>query len=532
MPEKIREELQNILKNDPDNYSKILELSNQLSKFDENNVRFSVDAGIINRLGMELVARHETAVSELVKNAYDADSTKVKILFKNSSNIGGILEIHDNGSGMTREQLINGFMRLSSSEKMHFPLSPKYNRKRAGKKGIGRFSAQRLGQKLTIITQTINSQQALKITINWDEFLGDSDLLSVTNQISLIDKVQDEGTILIIEQLRDSWSKAQIERVYRYASEILQPFPLSKTKKQLKTSDDPGFKLNCIKMDNGKSETIADEKTMFFEHAVAEIDAYVDNEGYMYSSIQSKKLDYKEKDLVLNPNKPYNSLKNVSIKAHYFLYNSVDTNFIPKHVETSIREKAKQQGGIRLYRNGFRVLPYGEPDDDWLGLDASVRKRSLLPGHGNINFFGFIEVNNDYGEQFEELSNREGLIESDTLDELEDFGYKVLTDSARRIAEIRGRKVSAGQKDWKKEPEEVINEVITELKEIIDTADENNTELEQGNSLITKNRLSEIAKELEVAQKEQKDRKQEFIKEMNLLRILAALWFNYWRVYS
>lgn len=275
MPEKIREELQNILKNDPDNYSKILELSNQLSKFDENNVRFSVDAGIINRLGMELVARHETAVSELVKNAYDADSTKVKILFKNSSNIGGILEIHDNGSGMTREQLINGFMRLSSSEKMHFPLSPKYNRKRAGKKGIGRFSAQRLGQKLTIITQTINSQQALKITINWDEFLGDSDLLSVTNQISLIDKVQDEGTILIIEQLRDSWSKAQIERVYRYASEILQPFPLSKTKKQLKTSDDPGFKLNCIKMDNGKSETIADEKTMFFEHAVAEIDAYV-----------------------------------------------------------------------------------------------------------------------------------------------------------------------------------------------------------------------------------------------------------------
>ena len=83
--QKIREELQYILQNEPNNYSKILELSNKLSKFDENNIRFSVDAGIINRLGMELVARHETAVSELVKNAYDADATNVKILFKDTS---------------------------------------------------------------------------------------------------------------------------------------------------------------------------------------------------------------------------------------------------------------------------------------------------------------------------------------------------------------------------------------------------------------------------------------------------------------
>jgi HSP90 family molecular chaperone len=163
LQEKIREELQNILKNDPTNYSKILELSNELAKFDKENVRFSVDAGIIDRLGKELVARHETAVSELVKNAYDADATKVELLFKESYKVGGTLEIHDNGSGMTKEQLINGFMRLSSSDKLHFPRSPRYDRKRAGKKGIGRFSAQRLGKKLTIITQTLESKEALKV---------------------------------------------------------------------------------------------------------------------------------------------------------------------------------------------------------------------------------------------------------------------------------------------------------------------------------------------------------------------------------
>jgi len=108
----IRDELSKTLNEDPSNYSKILKLSSKLAGFDEENVRFSVDAGVIDRLGSELVARQETAVSELVKNSYDADATKVNIKFENSDDIGGTLYIEDNGSGMNREQLINGFMRI------------------------------------------------------------------------------------------------------------------------------------------------------------------------------------------------------------------------------------------------------------------------------------------------------------------------------------------------------------------------------------------------------------------------------------
>ena len=179
----IREELSKILVEDPTNYSKILELSSKLSSFDDDNIRFSVDAGVIDRLGSELVARQETAVSELVKNAYDADATKVNIKFENSDEIGGTLYIEDNGTGMNREQLINGFMRISSSSKIHNPFSEVYKRKRAGQKGIGRFAVQRLGEKLTITTQTENDETALVLSINWNEYANDLDLSAITNKI-------------------------------------------------------------------------------------------------------------------------------------------------------------------------------------------------------------------------------------------------------------------------------------------------------------------------------------------------------------
>ena len=87
----------------------ILSLSNEIARLDEKQIRFSVDAGIINRLGKELVGRHETAVSELVKNSYDADATEVRLTFENAWQKGGRLIIEDNGLGMTREWFYEAF---------------------------------------------------------------------------------------------------------------------------------------------------------------------------------------------------------------------------------------------------------------------------------------------------------------------------------------------------------------------------------------------------------------------------------------
>ncbi len=528
----IREELARTVAEDPNNIDKILKLSHELASLDKNNVRFSVDSGVIDRLGKELVARHETAVSELVKNAYDADARFASLDFINVDAAGGTLIIKDNGSGMTRDQLINGFMRISSTSKIHEPVSPIYNRNRAGKKGIGRFSAQRLGDKLTIITQTKSSQTALKVVIRWSKYLKDEDLYTISNKIEEITKEREQGTTLIIEKLREWWSEAMIKRVYRYAIDVIQPFPLSKPKSDNKIKkNDPGFNIQCLK----DGHNVANKQTMFYQHALAEIEGYVDNGGDAYWSIKKSKVDAVTKNSVKieasgNSKDKYALLKGIKFKAYYFIYNA---NLIPKQAESYIREIVQEQGGIRMYRNGFRVLPYGEPNNDWLGLDASVRKRNILPVHGNSNFIGFVEID-DKNNEFQELSSREGVFFNEAYVELVDFLYKALTAAVIRVAGVRGRKTQTSQEGWEgkysKSPKESILDTADDLDKIAD-------DIEKGSEKdSTKDDKNEKESKSKGDKQKEKEKAEEFrkkaqqlrdaiksIDELNMIRVLAGL---------
>jgi len=509
--------LESVLEKEPNNYSKILELSSSIAEFDKENVRFSVDAGVINRLGKELVGRHETAVSELVKNSYDADALTVDLYFKDCDKPGGTLTIEDSGLGMTRKQLVKGFMTISSSDKIHNPKSPRYNRTRAGQKGIGRFATQRIGQELTIVTQTLKSDKALKVTVDWDKYEMDSNLLLISNTIEEVEKEKEEGTTLTIKNVRDSWSDSMIKRAYKYISDLLQPFPLSDRFE--KSKSDPGFKATFYRDGN----IVIDEESAFFQHALAEIEAYVDEKGQGYYSFKSKKLSIPEEVYLIGKkdrDDRFKDLKNIHLKAYYFIYNSNKTSFIPKTVNTYILQNAKENGGIRLYRNGFRVLPYAEKDDDWLGLDASMRRRSIIAPHSNLHFFGFTEVIDKDGDNFQELSSREGLLETNSLKELQDFGYKVLTDVAIKISQVRERKGTAGQKDWdKKTTKDVIKEVKKEFDEI--------SKDDKGNISVKLKTINEKLIELEEVEEEEtlerEVRAKELLKEIQLLRILASL---------
>jgi hypothetical protein len=274
---------------------------------------------------------------------------------------------------------------------------------------------------------------ANRVVISWDQFEGGGDLATVANRIEQLPKTQLEGTTLIIRDLREAWTEAAIKRVYRFVSELIQPFPLYTAKNTeppdhgASTADegpvDPGFRVSLRRELDSEISVVADEMISILAHALAEIDGYVDREGYGYWSLESKRYNIDDADLPIGrrrdaDHEPFEVLRNVSLKAYYFIHR--DPELIPRAMLGTIRSVAREKGGVRVYRNGFRVMPYGEHEDDWLGLDESTSRRAILPPHANNNFFGFVEIVDPEGAQFEETSSREGLLENRAFEELQD----------------------------------------------------------------------------------------------------------------
>lgn len=486
----------------------------------ENTVSFSVDAALIDRLGRELVQKKETAVAELVKNAYDADATEVNLVFEDTDSVGGTLKIIDNGHGMDYERFVNAFMRISSLDKINNPKSPKYKRQKAGRKGIGRFSAQRLGSKLSLVTKTQNVEKAIKVNIDWNEYQGEKELTSIRHKVEETSIEDEQGTVMTIEDLREKWTEAQIRRVFRYISGLIQPYPLSKEND--KDKQDPGFKANFYQVVDGEPKYVVDEDTFIFDFALTKVTARVDEKGQGYWSVKSKQLELDETDIKIGSDKEdisskFEMLNDVNLEAYYYIYSR---DYIPPQQMTKIKELADEKGGIRLYRNGFRVLPYAEPDDDWLRLDWSVRRRQILVPHGNNNFFGFVEITDPEAKIFEETSSREGLIENDAFRELTDFVHRVLISAVLKVSEIRGTKGTSSQKDWgNKTPKEKLDDASKKIQEITRNIEKGTVEESTNTNKETISKLKEVGNTIDSASA---DFEKE-LGELEMLRVLSSL---------
>lgn len=511
---------------------------------EENEIRevgFTIDAGLIQRLGYELVGRAETAVSELIKNAYDADATIVEVDFISANQKGGTLVISDNGVGMSEDQLINGFMRISSTDKLHNPNSIRFNRTKAGRKGIGRFATQRLGETLTIITQTKGEEKAIRIVIDWNQYSIDRELSSITFPIEFIDKEKEEGTTLTINLLRDSWSIAAIKKVYRYVLDLFQPNYLSDRSKKNNSAiqNEASFKVNFNQVINGQFQNIVNEKLSIFDKSLAVFEGYIDKNHRGSVHVKSDGLNindiieidfnkkYEDSDDV---EKRYLKLADVHYKIHYFIYSRPQyyQGRITNLELNGIQELSKTASGVRLYRNGFRVLPYGETTDDWTNID---RRWSSESGFVNVplnnkNLFGFVEITDPEGKLFEETASREGLIENEAFLQLSDFLHKSLIAARQRISE--GVTLFKEQQVWdenfteeSEEKQQSTEEKLKELEEIVeDLGDQKeDTQREQSNSDKEKQKNEDRkAKGKKLVASIRKE-----IEEASMLRVLAGM---------
>lgn len=427
---------------------------------DPDFIRFSVDAAHIQRLGEELVAKQETALSELIKNAFDADASIATLTFEDRKRVGGVLTIEDNGAGMTEEVIRDAWMRISTSAKADEPTSPRFGRVRAGRKGIGRFAVQRLGRRLTLISKPTGSIQGYRVAFDWErDFLPGRNLQDIFSGIERFAKpLEDQGTVLEISDLRDAWSDAAVERVWRSVILLQPPFELALVRPRETQGPvaDPGFQVTI----NGVSQIEQTAKfsieTDFLARAAAIVTGSVDAAGKATARVTSTKLnldDTQDFELAISQTGLF------SFEARYFIY---APDMLSGMKQAVAAQMGRQFGGIRIYRNGFRVLPYGEERDDWLGLDdmSSRRNKILLPIN-NRNWFGQVKLDSISNAAFEETSSREGLLENEAFAELREFLQQALIWAAGRVGALRNRKVTAGQRGFVStlKPSQVIREL-------------------------------------------------------------------------
>ena len=524
-----------IAKGNPD-WRLIERLSRNEVDTDSSQVRFTVDAGHIQRLGFELVAKQETALAELIKNSFDADATTVSVHFGRHEKPGGTLVIEDNGTGMTADIVRDAWMKISTINKREFPVSPRYGRIRAGRKGIGRFAVQRLGKRLVLETEVAGEKHGIRVYFNWDdEFQAGKSLHDVFSRVEEYEKGEDqERTRLSIFDLREAWTDSAIQRVWKSVLLLQPPFKVSnKESNQHKSirEVDPGFEVVINSISGQQQRKLVSIENKFLNHAIAEIAGHIDADGNAHCTVRSEKLnidaqqDFADKFYLTGA---------ISFTAKYFIY---DSRIMSPIAKSEASEMGRHYGGIRIYRNGFRVSPYGDSVDDWLRLDGDVGRRSLLIPANNRHFFGQVELDSEQNILFEETSSREGLVENDAFEELRSFVRASLEWAAKRVAAARGRKQVASQKDFvstvassPRKPSQIIQSLFSssgnlELEKTDDFNKDTSNKIEDRSQAakLTADVVASVQAEVERWEKEVEERQAESLKYEEMLRILASL---------
>jgi signal transduction histidine kinase len=246
------------------------------------------------------------------------------------------------------------------------------------------------------------------------------------------------------------------------------------------------------------------------------ISGTADAEGVATFSLESERLGLKESH---EPSQRFLLLGELEFKAYYFVF---DPRVVPGLAVRTITNFARMYGGVRVYRNGFRVPPYGEPNDDWLQLAFDTGRRTLLVPANNINFFGQVMLNIERNLLLEETSGREGLIENEAFAELQTFVRVGLEWGAKRVASVRERKVDPGKARKAKEvdpsalPSAALSSVISTVSSVAaQTGDAATEELVE--------ELERVKEAQQVFEEEVDAERERSVRYEEMLRILASL---------
>src|SRR5215472_3318917 len=239
---------------------------------------FTVDSALLSELGEKLVESAHIALVELVKNSYDADATLVCVKILSDPLRGSVIQVTDNGFGMTFRDVENYWMRIATTHKTSQNVSDRYGRPRTGSKGIGRFSCRRLGPQLHLITTARADHdrcEQTEVIIDWSKFTPGSDINIITceGDHKLVSGAT-PGTALVITGGReDEWSK----RGYDFLKRQLAVLAASRGRKRHGFTEDPGFNISLEAP--RFNETITNLRDRLLSAGWGDLKLRVDNSG-------------------------------------------------------------------------------------------------------------------------------------------------------------------------------------------------------------------------------------------------------------
>lgn len=416
-------------------------ISNSDAEKEKNDVqmpeylKFKVSAKIARLLGEQSVSNSVVALSEIVKNAYDADASEVAISFEKDSENNMSIVISDNGQGMTYNDIDEKWMVVGTSDKEYNPFS-KGKRRKVGEKGIGRFAVQRLGDQLELISKPSGNDELINLKINWHDYSDvEKRFTEIPNPVTREKRsdANDTGLKIIIKELRDKWTKNEIENLEKQLSTIVPPIWSEKFSIIIKA---PHAGLQKTRVLSGLLESAAYRMESFYDikDGKIKITFFLANKEHETQTIDVGKLACGSLKFTLYyyPLGPSSKYKEM-------------TSFVLR--DSMLKKQLQMHHGIRIFRDGFRVKPYGDPGNDWLGLNL-LRVNDPTRAFSNNTLVGIVEISRDENSQIMDTTTREGLIRNQGYLDME----TVLHNSIRALSAQRIKDFGDGEEDILENP--------------------------------------------------------------------------------
>lgn len=435
-------------------------MSDQTSR----SAAFRPRARLIRTLGAELISSEMVALAELVKNSYDADATVVLVRFTGPLLRGqGSIQVWDDGFGMDAATLQESWLDIATDFKRRRTRSPSGARRVLGEKGIGRLAGARLADEMLVTTRKADSDE-VQLLIEWTEFdrpgayldeidvaweIGQARVFSehgtavqVFNEAGLKRWQSGHGTLIELTGLSRKWDGENFQELRTVLSRLVRP------RSQIASTEsveDFVIILDLPPEYESESGEVASPEEITSSHyrLIGSVDRF-GGAHLQYSQLESSiKENFTERLWKTSRRNPETGPFDFDIQVFDRDRESL-TQVAGERTYADFRQILNRVSGVSVYRDGFRVLPFGEAGDDWLSLD---RRRVQNPSMrvSNNQVIGHVFISADENTALRDQSNREGLLHATAYGDLISMMQAALAIVEARRYAVRRRLQSPRQ---------------------------------------------------------------------------------------